>query len=239
MQLIFEKDYASLSRRAAQIIIAAVKAKPDCVLGLATGATPTGTYDILARACAAGEVTFARVRTVNLDEYVGLGQNDGASYRAFMNAHLFSRIDIDMANTHIPDTSAADTEAECRRYDALIEALGGIDLQLLGIGRNGHIGFNEPAPYFASRTHEVKLTESTRRANAVFFGGDENAVPKSALTLGVGGIMKARRILLLASGEAKREAVTLAVRGNIDPAVPASVLQMHADATVICDFTVD
>lgn len=239
MRIFCEKDYVSLSRRAADIIIGAVNKKPDCVLGLATGSTPIGVYDMLSSACAAGKVSFARVRTVNLDEYMGLAAGDPASYRAFMNEHLFRRIDIDIANTHIPDASAGDENIRCARYDALIESLGGVDLQLLGIGRNGHIGFNEPSPYFSVGTHEAELSQSTRRANAAFFGNDENAVPKSAITMGIGSIMKARSILLLASGEAKREALTRAVRGNVDPMVPASVLQLHGDVSVICDFQID
>lgn len=235
MKIIQEKNYAVLSRRAAEIILAAVREKPDCVLGLATGSTPIGAYDCLAEAYREGRATFRHVRTVNLDEYAGLGADDPQSYRYFMEKHLFSRIDVQRENTHIPNGLAESPAMECRRYDALCEALGGIDLQLLGIGENGHIGFNEPAQALDVHTHTVTLAESTRLANSRNFKSLDD-VPRSALTLGMGGIMRAKRILLLASGEQKREALQKAVSGKVDPEVPASFLQLHPDVTVICDF---
>lgn len=238
MRIIREENYAALSRRAAEIVLAAVREKPDCVLGLATGSTPIGTYDCLAEAYWEEKATFQAVRTINLDEYAGLGADDAQSYRHFMETHLFGRTDVKRENTHIPNGLAEDAEAECRRYDALYERLGGIDLQLLGIGQNGHIGFNEPARALDVHTHVVTLTESTRIANSRNFKSLDD-VPRAALTLGMGGILKARRILLLASGGQKREALQKALCGKVDPEVPASFLQLHPDVTVLCDFDLE
>lgn len=237
MKLITVGSYEELSQKAAEAILAEVKAKPKCVLGLATGSTPTGAYDILKKACAGGEASFANVRTVNLDEYIGLPGDSMQSYRYYMNEKLFSGINIDIRNTNVPNGTAQDVEAECERYESLIESMGGIDLQLLGIGNNGHIGFNEPDTVFRVRTHVVKLAKSTVEANMRFFerAGD---VPTHAVTMGMGAIMKARKVLLIASGESKRPALERAMYGEADPQVPASILRLHADVTVICDFKV-
>ena len=238
MKIVQVENYEALSECAAKIIAETVKRKPDCVLGLATGSTPVGTYGRLAQAYARGEVSFADVHSINLDEYVGLGADDPQSYRYFMNQNLFDKVNINKENTFVPNGMAADAAAECARYDALYERMGGIELQLLGIGRNGHVGFNEPAAALSAPTHVVTLSESTRQANSGNFESLD-AVPHSAITLGMGGILKARRILLLASGEAKREAIRKTVYGKVDPQVPASFLQLHPDVTIICDFKLD
>ena len=238
MKIFVEKDYDAISERAAEIIMNEVKNKPDCVLGLATGGTPVGAYERIRRAYAMGKIPFAAVRTVNLDEYAGLRPEHPESYRYFMDSNLFDHIDITRSNTHLPNGLAENVAEECARYDAMIKRLGGIDLQLLGIGHNGHIGFNEPDSVFHVGTHEVVLSESTREANSKYFGS-ASAVPKSAITLGMGGIMGANRVLLIASGEAKREAILKTVRGEVDPMVPASILKLHRDVTIICDFEID
>ncbi len=227
-------DYGAMSRRAANIIASQVVLKPDCVLGLATGSTPIGTYDRLAELVKAGDLSFARVRTVNLDEYRGLSPDHDQSYRWFMDHNLFDRVDIDKANTNVPSGLAADPEAECARYDALIASLGGIDLQLLGLGRNGHIGFNEPDAVFTLGTHVVDLTESTIDANKRFFASADD-VPRQALTMGVGAIMGAWRVLVVASGADKADAVARAFGGPVDPQVPASILRLHRRCVLVAD----
>ena len=227
-------DYQAMSRRAADIIAAQVLLKPDCVLGLATGSTPVGAYQCLAELCRAGTVSFAGVRSVNLDEYKGLAPTHDQSYRYFMEHNLFRHIDIDPANTHVPNGLAEDAQAECARYDALVESLGYADLQLLGLGRNGHIGFNEPGASFVKPTHVVDLTQSTIDANARFFASAGD-VPRQALTMGIGCIMAARRVLVVASGADKAEAVARMVAGPITPEVPASILQLHSDVTLVAD----
>ena len=229
-----EADYAAMSRRAANLISAEVIRKPDCVLGLATGSTPVGTYKQLAIWNQRGDFSFKEVRTVNLDEYKGLAPTHDQSYRYFMQTNFFDHIDIDVANTNVPDGLASDTDAECARYDALVQSLGGADLQLLGLGRNGHIGFNEPCGHFVKETHVVDLTESTIDANARFFQSADD-VPRQALTMGIGTIMSAKRILLIASGADKAEALYNAFCGPIDPHCPASILQLHGDVVVVGD----
>ncbi len=231
MRIIETNSYAEMSRLAAGILGAQVLLKPDCVLGLATGSSPIGAYARLAEDCAAGLLDFSQVRTVNLDEYVGLGPEDPQSYRYFMEQNLFSRVNILPENTHLPNGCAADLPAECARYEALIDSLGGADLQLLGIGHNGHIGFNEPGPDFPRCVHPVALTESTIRANSRLFPRIED-VPTQALTMGIGTILKARRILLIAGAD-KGDIIHRALFGPITPQVPASVLQLHPDVTVI------
>ncbi len=231
MRIIEVESYEKMSALAADIIAAQVLLKPDCLLGLATGSSPLGTYDGLHAKCQAGTLDFSQVRTVNLDEYCGLTPDNPQSYRYFMNKNLFSRVNVDLANTHLPDGSAPDMQAECDRYEALVESLGWPDLQLLGIGHNGHIGFNEPAEEFPVRVHTVQLAESTIKANSRLFDRIED-VPTQAVTMGIGAIMKARRVLLIAGAD-KREIVDRAFRGPVTPAVPASVLQLHRDATVI------
>ena len=229
-----EADYAGMSRRAANLISAEVIRKPDCVLGLATGSTPVGTYRQLAVWNQRGDFSFRDVRTVNLDEYKGLAPTHDQSYRYFMQANLFDHIDIRPENTHVPDGLAADADAECARYDRLVQELGYADLQLLGLGRNGHIGFNEPCGCFVKQTHVVELTQSTIEANARFFKSLDD-VPRQALTMGIGCIMAARRVLLIASGEDKADAVYNAFCGPIDPHCPASILQLHGDVVLVGD----
>lgn len=234
MRIYKEKDYDAMSRRAASIIAAQVILKPDCVLGLATGSSPIGAYKRLAKQYQKGKLDFSAVRTVNLDEYKGLGAGDEQSYITFMNENLFSKINIAKENTNVPNGLNKDAAAECARYDKVIEGMGGIDLQLLGIGNNGHIGFNEPADSFADGTHMVTLTEGTREANARFFASLDE-VPTAAYTMGVGSIMRAKMILLIASGKAKAQAVKDTVSGPVTPQVPASVLQLHPNVVLVGD----
>lgn len=234
MRIYLEADYAAMSRRAANLIAAEVIRRPDCVLGLATGSTPIGTYENLIARNRAGDLSFREVRTVNLDEYKGLAPTHDQSYRYFMQTNLFDHIDILPENTNVPDGLAADADAECTRYDALVASLGYADLQLLGLGRNGHIGFNEPDDHFTKETHVVDLTDSTIDANARFFATRDD-VPRQALTMGVGCIMAARRVLLIASGADKADALYNAVCGPISPNCPASILQLHGDVVVVGD----
>ena len=234
MRLIIAKDYADVSRKAANIIAAQIYLKPDCVLGLATGSTPVGTYKQLAIWNQRGDFSFKEVKTVNLDEYKGLAPTHDQSYRYFMQTNFFDHIDIHFENTHVPDGLAADAAGECARYDNLIRSLGYADLQLLGVGHNGHIGFNEPCDSFVKETHVVDLTQSTIDANARFFASADD-VPRQALTMGIGCIMAARRVLLIASGADKADAVYNASCGPIDPHCPASILQLHNDVVLVGD----
>ena len=235
MRLIKTRDYAELSERAADIIAAQVILKPDCVLGLATGSSPVGTYQALIRKYEAGALDFSRVHTVNLDEYEGLAPDHEQSYARFMRENLFDHVNIPLESTNVPSGLSTDAgAAECARYDALIAAFGGIDLQLLGLGPNGHIGFNEPADHFPTGTHRVALTESTIQANKRFFEREED-VPRFAYTMGVRDIMQARRVLMVVNGEAKAETVKKAFFGPVTPLVPASILQLHPDFTLVAD----
>ena len=234
MRIYREADYDAMSRRTAAIIAAEVVRKPDCVLGLATGSTPVGAYRRLAAWNREGLLSFRSVTSVNLDEYKGLGPDHDQSYRYFMDRNLFDHVDIRRDRTHVPDGLAADPEAECRRYDALVASLGGTDLQLLGLGHNGHIGFNEPGEAFVRETHVVDLTERTIEANARFFA-HRDEVPRQALTMGIGAIMAAKRVLVAVSGADKAEAVRRAFAGPITPAVPASILQLHTDGVLVGD----
>jgi len=229
-----EANYEAMSRRAAHIIAAEVIRKPDCVLGLATGSTPVGAYQRLAEMVREGDLSFAEVQTVNLDEYKGLAPTHDQSYRYFMQTNLFDHIDINEEDTYVPSGLAEDAEAECAAYDELVEALGFADLQLLGLGNNGHIGFNEPDDHFTKETHVVDLTQSTIDANARFFASADE-VPRQALTMGVGCIMAARKILLIASGAGKADALYNALCGPITPQCPASILQLHSDVVVVAD----
>ena len=224
--------YAEMSKAAAKIIADVLRAKPDCVLGLATGSSPIGTYDELARMHREEGLTFARCTTVNLDEYRGLAGTHPQSYRYFMNEHLFSRVDVRLDRTFVPNGTAADPAAECAAYDARIKALGGTDIQLLGIGPDGHIGFNEPADAFTDATHLVDLDPSTIEANARFFDSAAD-VPRQALTMGMSGIMGAKKILLVASGAGKKAVLDEAMHGPVTPRLPASILQKHPDVTVL------
>lgn len=234
MRIIVAKDYKDMSRKAANIISAQIITKPDCVLGLATGSSPIGTYDQLVEWYEKGDLDFAQVSSVNLDEYRGLDHSHDQSYYYFMHEHLFDRVNIDPARTNVPDGTEADAEKECRRYEELIASYGGVDLQLLGLGHNGHIGFNEPASAFDKVTHCVDLTESTIEANKRFFASADD-VPKQAYTMGIGTIMKAKKILVVVSGEDKADIVAKAFYGDVTPEVPASILQFHPDVTVVVD----
>lgn len=234
MRILAANDYEELSRRAADMIAAQVILKPDCVLGLATGSSPEGTYGFLADRYKMGDLDFSHVRTVNLDEYCGLDMESSQSYVWFMHHYLFDRINIDPANTHFPDGKEQDEEAACRKYDETLEKVGRIDLQLLGLGPDGHIGFNEPGSYFPFGTHKVALTESTIQANRRFFSSEEE-VPRYAYTMGIGSIMKARRVLMVVSGRQKAEILKKAFTGAVVPQVPASILQLHPDFTLIAD----
>jgi len=234
MKIYLEKDYAAMSRRAANIIAAEIHKNPACVLGLATGSTPVGTYQQLIEMNKTGDISFKEVTTVNLDEYKGLSGEHDQSYRYFMNDNLFNHVDIDKDFTFVPNGLAEDAEAECAEYDEIVEALGYADLQLLGIGHNGHIGFNEPDSVFTKATHVVDLTDSTIDANTRFFA-NRDEVPRQALTMGMGCIMNAARVLLIASGEGKAEAVYNTVCGPIDPKCPASILQLHPDVVIVGD----
>lgn len=234
MRIYRVKNYDAMSRQAANIISAQIILKPDSVLGLATGSTPIGAYRQLIDWYRMGDLDFSGIRSVNLDEYLGLSADDSRSYACFMRKNLFDAINIKPENTFIPDGCATDPTEECARYNQLIRTLGGIDLQLLGIGNNGHIGFNEPGDCFAKETHPVRLTENTIAANARFFSSVEE-VPKYALSTGIKNIMQAKRILLIASGTAKAEALFATICGPITPAVPASILQLHENVTIVAD----
>lgn len=232
---IYEADnYKGMSRKAANIISAQVIMKPKCVLGLATGSTPIGTYDQLVEWYEKGDLDFKEVTTVNLDEYKGLERNNDQSYYYFMNKHFFSRVNVPYENTHLPNGMEIDIEKECIRYEKLIESVGGVDLQLLGLGHNGHIGFNEPCDVFEKDTHCVELQESTIQANKRFFESIDD-VPRKAYTMGIGTIMRARKILVVVNGKEKAEIVKKAFFGPVTPKVPASVLQLHPDVTVVGD----
>ena len=226
------ETYGDMSKAAANVIADVLRAKPDCVLGLATGSSPVGAYDELARLHREEGLSFARCTTVNLDEYRGLAGTHPQSYRYFMNEHLFSRVDVRLDHTFVPNGTAADPAAECAAYDARIKALGGTDIQLLGIGPDGHIGFNEPADEFTDATHLVDLDPSTIEANARFFDSADD-VPRQALTMGMGGIMGSKKILLVASGPAKKAVLDAAMNGPVTPRLPASILQKHPDVTVL------
>lgn len=234
MNIIRAKDYQDMSRKAANIISAQIIMKPDCVLGLATGSTPVGTYRQLIEWYEKGDLDFSRVSTVNLDEYRGLTHIDPQSYYYFMQENLFDHVNIDKTATHVPDGTNPDAADACVKHEQIIKSLGGIDLQLLGLGNNGHIGFNEPGAAFEKETHLVDLAESTIRANARFFTSIDE-VPKQAYTMGIRTIMQAKKILVVVSGEGKADIVSRAFFGPVTPEVPASILQMHPDVTVVCD----
>ncbi len=231
MEFIKVENYEQLSEKAAKIIADVIASKPDCVLGLATGSSPVGTYKKLIEMNKSGKLDFSKVTSINLDEYEGLDGNHDQSYRYFMNTNLFDHINIDKANTFVPNGIASDLDDECKAYDERIYEKG-IDIQLLGIGIDGHIGFNEPDKFFTKETHKVVLDESTIVANARFFQCIDD-VPKTAITMGMGGIMSADKVLLVANGANKKEILEKAFFGPITPEVPASILQLHKDVTVI------
>ncbi len=234
MKIMKAKDYDELSRKAANVIAAQVIMKPNCVLGLATGSSPLGTYKCLIKKYEKGDLDFSAVKSINLDEYKGLTRDNDQSYYYFMYHNFFKHINIDMANTNVPDGTEADSETACANYNRIIESAGGIDLQLLGIGHNGHIGFNEPDDEFAKLTHCVDLQPSTIEANKRFFASIDD-VPKQAYTMGIQTIMQAKKILLVASGADKAPIMKAAFFGPVTPRVPASILQLHPDVTVIAD----
>ena len=233
MRIILASNYEDLSRHAANMISAQILLKPKCVLGLATGSSPVGAYQELGRRCVDGYVDFQFVQTVNLDEYVGLPADHEQSYARFMRENLFNHVNIKQENTHIPSGVSDNPKEECLRYDKLITRLG-IDLQLLGIGPNGHIGFNEPADEFIPETHKVTLTQETIQANKRFFASEDD-VPRYALTMGIRAIMQAKRVLMVANGEAKADAIRDTLLGPITPRVPASILRLHPDFTLVVD----
>ncbi|MDT3662799.1 MAG: glucosamine-6-phosphate deaminase [Anaerobiospirillum sp.] len=234
MRIYRANSYEELSRKAANIISAQVIIKPNSVLGLATGSSPIGTYKQLIEWYKKGDLDFAEVKSVNLDEYRGLGKESDQSYVYFMHHNFFDHINIKPENINIPDGKNPDAAAECARYDKVIEDLGGIDIQLLGIGRNGHIGFNEPGAAFEKDTHCVDLTESTIEANKRFFASADD-VPRQAYTMGIRSIMHAKQVLLIASGKDKAEAIYKSFWGPVTPEVPASVLQLHQNVVLVAD----
>ena len=234
MKFYITENYEQMSRKAASILAAKVIEKPDCVLGLATGSTPIGTYQNLIQWCKDGDLDFSQVKSVNLDEYVGLAPTHDQSYRYFMQTNLFDHINIDMNNTNVPDGLAEDPEAACARYDEIIRSMGGVDIQVLGMGHNGHIAFNEPTDHFPIGTHVVDLQESTINANARFFASADE-VPRKAMTMGIGNIMAAKQILVVVNGEAKADIVKDAFTGPVTPMVPASILQLHPNVIVVGD----
>ncbi len=234
MVIIKAKNYEEMSAKAANIIAAQVTMKPNCILGLATGSTPIGTYAKLVEKYKAAELDFAGVTSVNLDEYRGLPKENDQSYYYFMHDHLFSHINIDKRRTFLPDGTEPDAEKACNDYNDIIHSLGGIDLQLLGLGHNGHIGFNEPSDNFALETHCVDLTESTIKANQRFFDSYED-VPKQAYTMGIKTILQAKKVVVVVSGADKAEAVYKSFFGPVTPQVPASILQLHPDCIVVAD----
>ena len=234
MQIYKATDYRDMSRKAANIISAQIILKPDSVLGLATGSTPIGIYQQLIDWHRKGDLDFSRIKTVNLDEYKGLPHDSRQSYHYFMEHNLFRQINIRRDNTYLPDGMAADSTEECSRFDGVIRRLGVIDLQLLGLGHNGHIGFNEPGDIFEKGTHCVRLSPSTLEANSRLFGEGE-AMPTHAYTMGIKSIMLAKKILLAVSGKDKAEILHKTLHGPITPLVPASILQMHPDLTVVAD----
>lgn len=234
MRIYVTEDYHTMSRRVANILAAQVILKPDCVLGLATGSTPVGAYKLLVERYKTGDLDFSQVRSINLDEYVGLAPGHDQSYRYFMQSNLFDHVNINPDNTNVPDGLAADPVEECRRYNDVIRRFGPIDLQLLGMGHNGHIGFNEPADDFERETHVVDLTETTIQANARFFASADE-VPRQAITMGIQTIMQAKKVLVAVSGKDKAEIVKQAFTGPVTPKVPASILQMHPDVVLVGD----
>ena len=234
MRFYVAKDYKTMSRKAANIISAQVIMKPDCILGLATGSTPIGTYEQLIEWYQKGDLDFSEVTTVNLDEYKGLSRENDQSYYYFMNDRLFSHINIQKDRTYLPNGMETDSEKACSDYNRILHKLGSADLQLLGLGHNGHIGFNEPGIAFEKEVHCVALTEETRQANCRFFAS-EAEVPTHAYTMGIKAIMQARKILVVVSGEDKAEAVEKSFFGPVTPNVPASILQLHNDVTIVAD----
>ena len=234
MRIIEAQDYKDMSRKAANVISAQMILNPESVIGLATGSTPIGVYDQLTEWYKKGDLDFSKIHTVNLDEYKGIDAENKQSYHYFMNQHLFSRVNIELQNIFVPDGMNENQDEECQRYEKLIAGLGGVDLQLLGLGHNGHIGFNEPGTPFDSQTHVVDLTDSTIEANSRFFASRDQ-VPTKAISMGIASIMAAKKIILFAYGDKKADAIFKMVKGPVTEEVPASVLQNHPDVTLILD----
>jgi len=234
MRIYRTENYDSMSRQAANILSAQVILKPNCVLGLATGSTPIGMYRQLVEWYEKGDIDFSQVHTVNLDEYLGLAPTHDQSYRYFMQTNFFDHINIQTGNTNVPNGLAEDPDEECRRYNKVIADLGGVDIQVLGMGHNGHIGFNEPGDSFEQETHVVDLTDSTIEANSRFFASKDE-VPRKAITMGSKSIMQARHILVVVSGEDKAAIVKEAFTGPVTPKVPASILQLHPNVSLVGD----
>lgn len=234
MRIIATMDYQEMSRKAANIISAQVILNPNSVLGLATGSSPIGTYKQLIEWYHKGDIDFSLIKTVNLDEYKGMSPDNPQSYSYFMNENFFQHININLKNVHIPNGLAEDAQKECRRYDEIITSLGGVDLQLLGLGNNGHIGFNEPNDNFIRTTHCVALSQSTIDANSRFFQNSEE-IPRYAYTMGIGNIMEAKKIVVVVNGKGKAQILKEVIEGPITPSVPASILQLHKDVTIIAD----
>lgn len=234
MRLIVTDDYSNMSRKAAGLIASQVILKPNSVLGLATGSTPIGIYEQLSVWHQSGELDFSQITTVNLDEYCGLAPDNEQSYHYFMTEHLFSKVNLPKGRQFLPDGMNLDADRECERYQNLIGLLGGIDIQLLGLGHNGHIGFNEPSDAFVKDVHQVELTEKTIEANKRFFDSIED-VPRKAYTMGIGTIFQAKKILLVVSGAEKAGILRQVMCGPICPQVPGSILQLHPDVTVVAD----
>ena len=234
MRIYVGEDYKGMSRKAANIISAQIILKPDSVMGLATGSTPIGIYDQLVKWYEKGDLDFSSVVSINLDEYKGLSGDNDQSYRYFMNKHLFDRINIKKENTYVPNGLEPDSKKACQEYNDIIEKFGGIDMQLLGLGHNGHIGFNEPGEAFERESHCVDLTKSSIEANKRFFEREED-VPKQAYTMGIKNIMQAKKILVVVSGEDKAAILKEVLYGPITPEVPASILQLHNDVTIVAD----
>ena len=237
MKICVCENYQEMSKVAAEIVAEVIKNKPDCVIGLATGDTPKGTYKALAQKYAAGELDFSRVKSVNLDEYYPISPDNDQSYRYFMNKELFDHINIDLKNTAVPDGTAKDPEESCRAYEAHIDELGGIDIQVLGIGQNGHIAFNEPEENLYLNTHKTALTESTIQANSRFFSEGE-IMPTASLAMGMGTIFAAKKIILLINGKSKKAAFEQLLNDRFSTSCPATILKLHPDVTVICDTEV-
>ena len=234
MRVIVCENYKEMSEKAAEIVSSQIILKPDCELGLATGSTPLGMYGKLAEMYKNGDIDFAKVKSFNLDEYYPIKKDNEQSYFRFMNENLFSKINIDLNNTHIPNGETDNPLLECENYEKMIKESGGIDLQILGIGQNGHIGFNEPGANLNPSTHLTKLAENTIKANSRFFDSYDE-VPKKALTMGISTILSAKKILLLASGSNKSCVVSALLKGGINTSVPATMLKTHPDVVLICD----
>lgn len=234
MRVYKTKNYEEMSKKAAHILASQVILNPECVLGLATGSTPVGTYKKLIEWYNNGDLDFSQITSCNLDEYRGLSGDNDQSYRYFMNQNLFNHVNIRKECTFVPDGLESDSEKACKSYDKLVADLGGVDLQLLGLGHNGHIGFNEPADAFTKGTNCVDLTESTIQANKRFFENEAD-VPRQAYTMGIGTIMSAKKILVIVSGEDKADILNKVINGPITPQVPASILQLHPDVTIVAD----